>query len=80
MSCLVGSPLISRHVSGEKAGCFEAMAHDLRVILRLAAGKNVQPTATVVDGGPLPSSCESGPRAGYIGHMLPCRLQGRCSG
>lgn len=51
-----------------KAGCFEAMAHDLRTILRLAAGKQAQPTAAVMDGRTLQSSCESGPRAGYDGY------------
>lgn len=51
-----------------KAGCFEAMAHDLRTILRLAAGKEAQPTAAVMDGRTLQSSCESGPRAGYDGY------------
>jgi transposase len=51
-----------------KAGCFEAMAHDLRAILRLAAGKEAQPSAAVVDGRTLQSSCESGPRAGYDGY------------
>lgn len=51
-----------------KAGCFEAMSHDLRAILRLAAGKEAQPTAAVMDGRTLQSSCESGPRAGYDGY------------
>jgi transposase len=51
-----------------KAGCFEAMAHDLRAILRLAAGKQTQPTAAVVDGRTLQSCCESGQRAGYDGY------------
>jgi transposase len=31
------------------AGCFEALAEDLRVILRLAAGRAAQPTAAVVE-------------------------------
>ena len=33
-----------------KAGCFEAMAHDLRILLRLLAGKAGQPTAVILDG------------------------------
>lgn len=50
------------------AGCFEDMAHDLREILRLAAGKQAQPSAVILDGRTLQSSCESGPRAGYDGY------------
>ena len=33
-----------------KAGIFEAMVHDLRVLLRVAAGRNEQPTAAIFDG------------------------------
>jgi transposase len=50
------------------AGCFEAMVHDLRVILRLAEGRAEQPSAVVLDGRTLQSTVESGPRAGYDGH------------
>src|SRR5829696_6512906 len=31
------------------AGCFEAIVHDLRVILRLAEGRNAQPSAAIFD-------------------------------
>jgi transposase len=51
-----------------QAGCFEAMVHDLRVILRLAEGREEQPSAIVLDGRTLQSSVESGARAGYDGH------------
>jgi transposase len=51
-----------------KAGSFEAMAHDLRAILRLALGRNEEPTAIILDGRTLQSSVESGARAGYDGH------------
>jgi transposase len=51
-----------------KAGCFEAMVHDLRMMLRLAEGRNVQPSAVVMDGRTLQSSVESGARAGYDGY------------
>ena len=51
-----------------KAGCFEAMAHDLRKILRLLAQKNTQPTAVILDGRTLQSTPESGERAGYDGY------------
>jgi transposase len=51
-----------------KAGCFEAMAHDLRVLLRLLAGKKGQPSAVILDGRTLQSTPESGARAGYDGY------------
>jgi transposase len=50
------------------AGAFEAMAHDLRALLRLAAGRNAQPSAAILDSRTLQSSPESGARAGYDGH------------
>ena len=51
-----------------EAGCFEAMVHDMRSIIRVASGKKGQPSAAVIDGRTLQSSCESGPRAGYDGY------------
>ena len=51
-----------------KAGCFEAMAADLRAILRLVAGRGEQPTAVVLDSRTLQSTPESGARAGFDGH------------
>ncbi len=50
-----------------KAGVFEAMVHDLRVLLRVAAGRNEQPTAAIFDGRTIQSTSESGSRAGYDG-------------
>lgn len=50
-----------------KAGCFEAMAHDLRAILRLLVDRNEQPTAAIYDSRTLQSTPESGERAGYDG-------------
>jgi transposase len=50
-----------------KAGVFEAIAHDLRMLLRLAEGRNPQPTAAILDSRTLQSSVESGSRAGYDG-------------
>lgn len=50
-----------------KAGVFETMVNDLRVLLRLAAGRNEQPTAAIFDSRTLQSSPESGERAGYDG-------------
>ncbi len=51
-----------------KAGCFEAMAHDLREVLRLVAQKSAQPSAVILDGRTLQSTPESGSRAGYDGY------------
>jgi transposase len=50
-----------------RAGCFEAMAHDLRAVLRLAAGKNAAPSAAILDSRTLQSTPESGGRAGFDG-------------
>ena len=49
------------------AGCFEAIVHDLRGILRLAAGRRVQPSAAIFDSQTRQSTPESGARAGYDG-------------
>lgn len=49
------------------AGCFEAMAHDLRALLRLAEGRAAAPSAAILDSRTLRSTPESGPRAGYDG-------------
>lgn len=43
------------------------MVHDLREVLRLAAGREAQPSATIFDSRTLPPSLESGQRAGYDG-------------
>jgi len=51
-----------------KAGCFEAMAHDLRKLLRLFSQKEMQPSAVIFDGRTLQSTPESGSRAGYDGY------------
>ena len=47
------------------AGCFEAIVHDLRAILRFAAGRDPEPTAAIFDGRTIQSTVESGARAGY---------------
>ena len=49
------------------AGVFEAMVNDLRVLLRVAAGRKEQPSAAIFDSRTLQSSPESGARAGYDG-------------
>ena len=50
------------------AGSFEAIVHDLRMMLRLAVGRKAQPSAAIFDGRTLQSTPESGARAGYDGH------------
>jgi transposase len=50
-----------------RAGCFEAMVHDLRMLLREYAGRDAQPSAVVLDSRTLQSTPESGARAGYDG-------------
>lgn len=50
-----------------RAGCFEALAQDLRAILRLAAGHKAKPTAAIIDSRTLRSTPESGARGGYDG-------------
>ena len=49
------------------AGCFEAMIHDLRVVLRLAQGRAPEPTAAIFDSQTLQSTPESGGHGGYDG-------------
>jgi transposase len=50
------------------AGCFEALAHDLRQLLRLLAERSEEPSAVILDGRTLQSTPESGARAGYDGY------------
>jgi transposase len=50
-----------------RAGVFEAMACDLRLLLRTFAGRKGQPTAVILDSRTLRSTPESGPRASYDG-------------
>jgi transposase len=50
------------------AGAFEAIAHDLRMLLREAADRMPQPRAVVLDSRTVQSTPESGARAGYDGH------------
>ena len=50
------------------AGVFEAIVHDLRMLLRLDAGRTGPPSAAILDSTTLQSTPESGGRAGYDGH------------
>ena len=43
------------------------MVHDLRCVLRVAQGRNEQPSAAIFDSRTMQSSPESGERAGYDG-------------
>jgi len=50
------------------AAWFEAMAHDLRAVRRIALGReHAVPTAVILDSRTLQSTPESGTRAGYDG-------------
>jgi transposase len=51
-----------------RAGCFEAMAHDLRAILRMALERKADPSAVILDSRTIQSTPESGARAGFDGH------------
>ena len=51
-----------------QAGVFETVAHDLRIIARVLADRQEQPSAVVLDGRTLQSTPESGSRAGFDGH------------
>lgn len=51
-----------------KAGVFEDLVRDLRMLLREIAGRLPQPRAAIFDSRTLQSSPESGERAGYDGH------------
>ena len=55
---LVAAPK-QRNTNAEKA--------DLRAVLRLAAGKQAEPTTAIIDSRTLGSTPESGSRAGYDG-------------
>ena len=50
-----------------RADILARMAQDWREILRLEAGRGAQPTAAILDSRPVPSTPESGARAGYDG-------------
>jgi len=55
------------------ARCFEALVHDLRLLVRVAAGRKPQPRTAIVDSRTLRSTVESGQRAAVDGHK---RLRG----
>jgi transposase len=65
--------IVSQHAQRWlKAGCFEAIVNDLRAVLRLAAGRKAHPSAAIFDSRTLPSTPESGHRAGCNGAKRRC--------
>jgi len=61
-----------------KAGVFEAIVHDLRMLLRLSENKAPEPTAAILDSRTLRSTTESGSRGGYDGAKRLTRVR-RCT-
>ena len=51
-----------------RAGVFEDIVADLRVLIRLGEGRHEQPTAAIFDSRTVQGTPESGQRAGYDGH------------
>src|SRR5258706_9083447 len=51
-----------------EVGVFAAVVHDLRLLLRLAAGRSGQPSAAILNSRTVQLTPESGARAGYDGH------------
>src|SRR4051794_40118328 len=49
------------------AGCFEAIVHDLRALLRVVEGRQPEPSAAIFDSRTLLSTPESGARAEWNG-------------
>jgi transposase len=49
------------------AGVFAAMVDDLRAVLRMAQGRNAEPTAAIFDSRTIQSTPESGGHSGYDG-------------
>jgi transposase len=50
-----------------QAGVFAGIVHDVRELLRIAAGRKPQPSAAILESRTLQSTPESGQRAGYDG-------------
>jgi len=51
-----------------RAKVFESLVHDLRMLIRIASGRDPHPSAAIFDGRTVQSTAESGARAGYDGH------------
>src|SRR5262249_15600496 len=50
------------------AGVFEAITHELRVIVRMIEDRTSHPSGVIFDGRTMQSTPESGARAGFDGH------------
>ena len=50
------------------AGVFEAITHELRVIVRMIEDRESQPSGVILDARTMQSTPESGARAGFDGH------------
>jgi transposase len=50
-----------------QAGVFEALVHDVRLLLRILQGRNPHPSAVILDSRTLPSTPESGHRGDTMG-------------
>src|SRR5436309_9570145 len=50
------------------AGVFEAITHELRVLVRMIEGRVSQPSGVILDARAMPSTPASGARAGFDGH------------
>ena len=60
-----------------RAGVFEFIVADLRALIRLGAGKNVDPSAAVCDSRTLWGGVENSGTGGYHGHKR--RRAGSCT-
>jgi hypothetical protein len=49
----------------DQGGVFKAIVYDLRALLRVAEGRNQQPSVAIFDSRTLQSTPESGDRTGY---------------
>jgi transposase len=66
-AALTGAAVYQQAQRWLAAGCFEALAEDLRTVLRVAGGRTAQPSTAILDSRTLRSTPESGERAGYDG-------------
>jgi transposase len=66
-TCRPGKAIYQQTRRWLRAGVFEEMVHDLRVLLRLSKGRASDPRAAIFDSRTLGSTPESGSRGGYDG-------------
>lgn len=51
-----------------QSGVYEAISHDLRIVMRILEDREEEPTGVILDARTLQSTPESGSRAGFGGH------------